>query len=276
MLSPHILAYCKMGYNAESIRPLKGAFNQSCPTLRLVSWVDSWEPGTIIRAIRHLDGDVLRIDEDAGTQAAKIPWAKAKDMHLHNLDRQTFQGSAACNINNPFNLEPFLHNFVRIKTGETINSDLDVVPTGMYGILADPRPLTEGQEALSIVFRPDGKAVGSITDTRLAHLFNRYQNAIQDVSMSFPEAVALLMSRYKEGRRVGSSEIRLKNYWTTPDCLMRTLQRGFRTQTERFASPLNAHTASKVYFSPYAEDKAFGAQQDAYSCQWRGSSQGKP
>ena len=152
MLSPHILAYCKMGYKAESIRPLKGAFNQSCPTLRLVSWVDSWEPGTTIRAIRHLDGDVLRIDEEAGTQAAKIPWAKAKDMHLHNLDRQTFQGSAACNINNPFNLEPFLHNFVRIKTGETINPDLDVAPTGMYGILADPRPLTEGQEALSIVF----------------------------------------------------------------------------------------------------------------------------
>ena len=57
---------------------------------------------------------------------------------------------------------------------------------------------------------------------------------------------------------------------------MLTLQRGFGAQTERFASPLNVHPATKVYFSPYPEDETFGAQHDAYLCQWQGSSQANP
>ena len=47
-------------------------------------------------------------------------------------------------------------------------------------------------------------------------------------------------------------------------------------RTERFASPLNVSELTAAYYSVYERDAIFGAQVDAYSCRWLGSSEANP
>ena len=53
-------------------------------------------------------------------------WAEPKDLHLHNLYTQSFKGRRDCTAAKLFNQEPFLHNFVTIRTGDTLNPELDI------------------------------------------------------------------------------------------------------------------------------------------------------
>ena len=57
---------------------------------------------------------------------------------------------------------------------------------------------------------------------------------------------------------------------------MKALKEGLQTTTERFASPLNHSPELEAYFSWYEEDQLFGANHDAYSTRWTGSSQARP
>ena len=91
MLSPNMLAYCKKGYKACIIHPLKGELNQSCPALRLISWADPWEVRTCIQATRRLDGAVPRIDEEVGTQASKLHGQRQKTYISTTLTDKSFK-----------------------------------------------------------------------------------------------------------------------------------------------------------------------------------------
>ena len=236
-----------------------------------------------------LDGDVMSIDEMALTSATKQLWAKPKDLTLCNLDRQSYKGTHNCSTANPFNLEPCLHNNVKIRTGDTLNPDLDIAAPGEHVIRADPRPPPlhesgtneDDQRApLLVVYEPDGKAAGTITKDRLLILYKSFQQAMGDQTSpphdAFPMAVANLMSRYKEGRETENYCIKMKNYWTIPEHLMTAITSGFAVATERFASPLNFNAEMARYFTPFKEDKAFGALHDAYSCKWLGASHAHP
>ena len=57
---------------------------------------------------------------------------------------------------------------------------------------------------------------------------------------------------------------------------MTAIRRGFCVATERFACPLNFNAAMTSYYSPFPEDRAFGATHDAYSCKWLGTSHAHP
>ena len=57
---------------------------------------------------------------------------------------------------------------------------------------------------------------------------------------------------------------------------MQAITAGLGATTERFASPLNFNPEFGSYHSMYSEDKLFGANHDAYSCRWVGSSQVNP
>ena len=195
-----------------------------------MSWKDSWEPGDTVRKLQHLDGDVMPIDQRALTTLTSIPrrlWAESKDLHLHNLDRQSFEGTQDCIAANPFNQEPVLHNFVAIRTGDTLNPDLDIAPQIACVIWAGPRPSpppepqAEHSELpqpiqLLVAYGPDGKAVGIITSDSLFMLYRSHEQTStnrEDTSLdAFPHAVASLpVQRYREGRQIEGYQVQINN-----------------------------------------------------------------
>ena len=65
MLRHHIESYHNIRYKTDTILKVQGLLNHAVPCLCLVSWQDAWEPAKTVRSASHLDGCVLRIDEDA-------------------------------------------------------------------------------------------------------------------------------------------------------------------------------------------------------------------
>ena len=70
--------------------------------------------------------------------------------------------------------------------------------------------------------------------------------------------------------------IKASNFWATPELLMEAIRIGLGANQERFASPLDFNPMLATYYSPFAEDAQFGAQYNAYSNRWTGSSQASP
>ena len=68
----------------------------------------------------------------------------------------------------------------------------------------------------------------------------------------------------------------MRNYWTTPDSLVKVMTAGLPTNQERFARPLDFNPSFGRYCSHFQENSIFGASGDAYSCKWTGSSQAHP
>ena len=120
MRKHHIDLYRNALYETEDVQEINGYLHHNAPALCLVSWKDSWEPGETIRQLQHLDGDVMSSDQRALSLVTRRLWAEPNDLQLLNLDRQSFQGTQCC-----CSLEPFLHNYVTIKTCDILNPDLD-------------------------------------------------------------------------------------------------------------------------------------------------------
>ena len=57
---------------------------------------------------------------------------------------------------------------------------------------------------------------------------------------------------------------------------MGALKNGLQATTERFASPLNCSPHFENYCSAFEENQLFGADHNAYSTKWTGSSQARP
>ena len=87
-------------YETEEVQEVEGNLHHNAPALCIVSWKDSlWEPGDTVRKLQHLDGDVIY--QRALTSVTRRLWAESKDLHLHNLDRQSFKGTQNCTAANP-------------------------------------------------------------------------------------------------------------------------------------------------------------------------------
>ena len=133
---------------------------------------------------------------------------------------------------------------------------------------------------LSAVHDAEGQALSTIATERLSLLHasfkTQHQMPATVTTHSFEEAVAKLLHRYKEGRTSGKYTVNMRNYWTTPDSLVKVMTAGLSTNQERFASPLDFNPSFGRYYSPFQEDSIFGASGDAYSCKWTGSLQAHP
>ena len=141
--------------------------------------------------------------------------------------------------------EPHLGKQISINTGQTINPDLDIHPTGRFTIAPASSSIDTrtGLPMLSAVHDAEGQALSTITTERLGLLrasFKTQQQMPATVTThSFEEAVAKLLHRYKEGRTSGKYTVNMRNYWTTPDSLVKVMTAGLSTEQERFASPLD-------------------------------------
>ena len=95
---------------------------------------------------------------------------------------------------------------------------------------------------------------------------------------TFPQDVARLVLRY---RAKNSANKTCKaghdlDHWSCPDKLMQNIRETLSTTTERFASPMDRSADLPAYWSAFKEDQLFGANHDAYSSPWTGSSQAYP
>ena len=104
-------------------------------------------------------------------RAATWPWPAAHDAHLTNLERQSFFGPREGAGSDLLASEAHSGQRISINTGQTINPDLDVHPTGVFTI--SPRPTSidvETRQSL-VVYDPEGHALSTITKDRLSLLF---------------------------------------------------------------------------------------------------------
>lgn len=283
MLMCHVDEYRKIQYAPESMERVTQFGPQVAKWLKLVSLKASWEPRESVIDHSHLEMDMLAIEAGELEKAARRPWPRGSDPNFPNLERQSFFHPEECQTDDLLATEPHLGRYISINTGQTVNPDLDIYPTGLFTI-APVRVSSDaetGQPTQFAIHDPEGQALSTITEGRLRLLFARF-NAHQEAqgrvpgSLDFPEALAKLMYRYKEGCTSEKYIVRMRNYWTTPDSLMRSIAAGLSATQERFACPLNFSPSFKKYYSPFPEDCIFGASTNAYSCKWTGSSQAHP
>ncbi len=249
--------------------------------LKLVSWEDSWEPHESVREHAHLEADILAIDYAEARPAVRRPWPTSKDLCLTNLERQSFFDQDNGSQDDLLATEPHLRPHLQIETGQTVNPDLDILPTGDFTIApAHTASATMTGQSLFVVHDPDGHALSTISEERVNLLhteFCKHQNShISPTPRKFALALAELLHRYKDGNTSGDHTISMKNHWATPQSLVKTIAEGLSARQERFACPLDFNPAFDRYYSPFREDLEFGAGHDAYSCRWTGSSQAHP
>ena len=168
---------------------------------------------------------------------------------------------------------PELAAKVYINTLQSVNPDIDMMPTGHFAI--------HMQQGMAHIILPDGTFSGSLTKSRLDTLYRLYTNVKAQRPSSTPadfaEAVSNLLARYKDGFEASAgNKTKLCNHWATPDVYMLALAQGLNIHTERFASPLNCSPHLQAYFSRYSDDKLFGANLGRLQLQVGRSLSSKP
>ena len=275
-----LLADSKVRYKCSELQPLPpdSPFRQQGLD-SMAFWEDSWEPAENI--CDHERGAARLQDfKDRRASVNAIPLkTKRKDACLSNLERQGYWPDLSQRRINPVHTNPELKDFISIEPYNSINPDKDIHAAGQFCVHA-----SASNSCMAEVFAPNGKLVGSVTIDRLKILHQAFMKAAgsnpgqapNPSEESFAEAIAQLVTRYKDGHSMGACNTRLKNHWATPDGYMKALIDGLSLDTERFASPLNFTPAMKQYFSLYPQDQVFGANTNAFCCAWNGASQANP
>lgn len=261
---------------------------------QVAPWYIEWEPhfedADTMKGLGFADLVEQTVQALSQPPAHRPQTKEPRDKHLTNRERQGNQG-------------PRLHATIgedcRQKcTFVTQDTDphVDIVGTGAY-VLQEREvyrrlQLSGGEKKdyhtqMVTVHDPTGRTVGMITPQRLAVLHHNYTQVMAtrpDVvdklqPRSFPEELAALVRRYKEGTPIPGTKrkVDLTNHWATPPGIYDTFQAAIpELCKERFASPLNYHPGMAMYWSAFERDQLFGAQHDAYSCRWTGFSVANP
>ena len=112
-----------------------------------------------------------------------------------------------------------------------VNSDRDARPTGEFEVYT-----LSGK--LSAVYSPDGRFQGSINSARISTLSQAYADRTDHKTGNFPQALASLLARYKDGHGSGNHTIQHKHCLSAPTGLVNKLAAALSLTTELLASPL--------------------------------------
>ncbi|KAK3286909.1 hypothetical protein CYMTET_5554 [Cymbomonas tetramitiformis] len=140
-------------------------------------------------------------------------------------------------------------------------------------------------------YEPDGGLIGTLSTVKVRELYDRYAEAVGDSTAqrptgkqlakrlklsvehkiqvnTFEEEIAQLLIRYSSKAEMRHRKRNLQNHWTFPPEMMEAVHTAMGVQTEVFASPLNVHKNTKIYYSQYPRDSVFGAVGSAWEEQW--------
>ena len=227
-----------------------------------VSWVPTGEADTTLKADAAFNVIKEAYDKDRVTRhSVPIAPGPLPDAHLSNLARQGISQNSRW-VSHQLNHD--LHQFITVELEET-NLDLDIEATGEFALQyqnarreASP-PSTEGSPSPSeatirvvCCYTPDGKCVGHMAPDRLQWLYKRYEGSIDPVlteppSRSFPEEIARLLARYKDGQSHSGCKINAASQASIGEDAMTVLRTSFLIQKQRFSSPLTV-AASACHF----------------------------
>ena len=127
----------------------------------------------------------------------------------------------------PILREPRLRDLIKLDPMTRVNPDKDVQPTGQFEIY-------NASETMSI-YSPEGPFLGSVSTKRTETLAQAYRNELGD----FPQAIAKLIARYKDGSKAGTHTVACKNCFTAPPSLTTALISALGATTELFATPFD-------------------------------------
>ena len=159
---------------------------------------------------------------------------------------------------------------------EETNPDHDIEPSQEYSCFE------HGDRVF--FYPPSGNLAGSRDIHSVKHLWELFSVNSQRPDLqylgpkSFAQEMCYLFSRYECSERTekGNSST-TQSQASLPFMIQAALYKAFDIETERFASPLNITPGlTKRYFSRYARDALFGAERDAFSRRWTGSSLANP
>ena len=108
--------------------------------------------------------------------------------------------------------EPRLRDLIKLDPMTRVNPDKDVQPTGQSEIY-------NASETMSAVYSPEGALLGSMRKKRIETLAQAYRNEMGE----FPQAIAKLIARYKDGPKSGTHAVAYKNCYTAPPSLTTAL-----------------------------------------------------
>jgi hypothetical protein len=127
-----------------------------------------------------------------------------------------------------------------------VNPDTTIHAPGCFRLLLGPRPGQEDREdVLQVVhcYKPDGTLGGDLREDRARQLWVRWCQArgpgLPPDQGEFACDVSGLLARYNGD---------IRNHWATFLALMRAF-RVVGIYTKRFASPLNVHEHTRLYYS---------------------------
>ena len=163
--------------------------------------------------------------------------------------------------------------------------DCDIQGTGRYTIqvgLILPGSTTLQHPHRAHVYSPKGTCLGHMPIDRLTMLSTQYEATKRTKPLLYAELggtyleadIAALLLRYRaaqQDKTMPPSEL-----LTLHPAINGALQGGLQITHERFASPLDYSHLSPTYSSKYPADQLFGANLEAYSQPWLGSSIAHP
>ena len=168
---------------------------------------------------------------------------------------------------------------------EPINPQLDILPTSgeckieikEIEFWDKTSPGQTATKTMACIYRPDGRCVGTITTERLVILRQLYNSAAESgmhdgmnpTPTSFETELTDLIIRHKPRERTHTC-------WRIPGIITNVITEHFKTNKERFATPLTVTQSNTEYWSEQPRDQAFGAHIRTYDTQWTGYSQSLP
>ena len=183
---------------------------------------------------------------------------------------------------------------------DPVHPDLDIQPTGSFtiqiGLPTIPFPSPHASISSSpefsrlliqtddraLVYRPDGRFIGSLSPARLAWLRSRYDHFStsspdlfgQHSTGSFEQDIAALLIRYRPRDKCPDYNGINHPHWPLHADTCSSLHRGLHVSSYHFSTPLTVpiDDVDISYSTHHPQDCIFGAYHATYSHPWTGSS----
>ena len=273
LLTHHVGAFTQLGFQVKSTTPTPDTVDYTTV---------EWMPTKINeKRLKTMLGHTCKELETQFNQQEpeKAPPPPRRDMHLTNAQQQgtwktagDFDSSTVKTIRDHVHIDPM-----------DMHPDWDIKPTGKYEIqvgIQGPEHENPVNTDTAYIYSPEGRTVGTIPAHRMKVLHHMYEACrarhpelhTKLEAGYFASDVAALIFRYRAGE--GGKEKHAPNPTLHPD-LMKAISKLGITQ-ERFASPLDHSIHIPTYWSQYEQDQLFGAQWNAYTRPWDGTSVAHP
>jgi ribonuclease HI/exonuclease III len=258
--------------------------NYSALDLVHVQWDDKSEPKeNLMKGQPDLFPALLeafQAEHAAGPLKKTTVAPPARDLDLPDHIRQG-RNKAPLTTPLPWKVTHMVRQSVSLDPVER-NPDRDIHPPRTYTIQRGTKETPNGAitgDSTAYAYHPNGKCAGTLSKACLDKLHAQYHHTKRvhpqlhsRRATTFEQDVVSLLLRHQNANR----EVPPQDRWSCPSHMMQTLQASLGTTMERFASPMDRSEDLEAYWSPCIEDELFGANYDAYSVPWTGSSQAHP